>query len=209
MCRRVARWILAGLAGLVPAGCAGPMLTPVRDPAQRFDGPGFSVGAPPGDAWYVVPPAPGRIHFAKKVGTGPVPTVYAAAWIARVEARPTRAEDLGPFKMRELERVRRQEPDYVIVLRELRVDRTPGAECVRWEQEEEQRNHPNPALRGYVLVTTTRGFDCLHPLDQRHIVTVGYSERRIKGTPSLLAPGAPVGGEGEAFLRSIRFVPLP
>lgn len=209
MAKPLARWILAGLASLVAAGCAGPTLTLVRDPAQRFQGPGFSVQAPPGGDWYVVPRTPSRIHFAKKVGTGPVPTVYAAAWVADVEARPTRAEGLVGFKERTLEQLRRQEPDYLIVLRDLKVDRALGAECVSWEQEEEQRNHPNPALRSHVLVTTTRGLDCLHPLDRRRIVTIGYSERRVRGTASLLAPGQPVGGEGEAFVRSIRFTPLP
>jgi hypothetical protein len=208
MSRVVAQWILAGLAAFVAAGCAAPTLTLVRDPAMRFEGPGFSVQAPAGGDWYVVPSTRGRIYFAKMAGAGPVPTVYAAAWIADVEARPTSAEDLVGFKTRDIEQVRRRKPDYVIVLRELKVDRTPGAECVRWEQEEEQRNHPNPALRQHVLVTTTYGFDCLHPLDQRRVVTFGYSERRIKGTVSLLAPGQPMAGEGEAFLRTIRFTPL-
>jgi hypothetical protein len=190
------------------AGCAGPALTPVRDPAQRFEGPGFSVQAPPGGAWYVVPPAPGRIHFTKKVGAASVPTVYAAAWVSDVEARPARAEDLVAFKKRTLEEVRRREADYVIVLRELKVDRALGAECVSWEQEEEQRNHPNPALRQSVLVTITRGVDCLHPLDPRRIVSIGYSERRVRGTPSLLGPGQPLEEEGGAFVRSVRFSPL-
>jgi len=208
MSKLAARSILAGLAGLAMAGCAGPTLTLVRDPAQRFGGPGFSVQAPPGGDWYVVPPAPGRIHFTKKVGTGLVPTVYAAAWVIDVEARPTRAEDLVGFKERAIEQIRRREPDYAIVLRDLKIDRLLGAECVSWEQEEEQRNHPNPALRPLVLVTTTRGLDCLHPLDPRRVVTIGYSERRVRGTSSLLAPGQPASAEGEAFVRSIRFTSL-
>ena len=90
-------------------------------------------------------PARGRIHFTKKVGAGPVPTAYAAAWVSDVEARPARAEDLVAFKERTLEEVHRREFDYVIVLSELKVDRPLGTECVSWEQEEEQRNHPNPA----------------------------------------------------------------
>ena len=203
----VTRSILAGLAGLLTTGCAGPVLRPVQGPAQRFAGPGFSVEAPAGADWYVVPPEPGRIHFTKKVGTGPVPTIYAGAWVTDVDQRPTRAEGLVPFKERAIEQVRGQERDYVIVLRDLKVNRAPGAECISWEQEEEQRNHPNPTLRPYVLVTTTRGFDCLHPLSPRRVVTFGYSERRISGTPSLLAPGQPVAEEGEAFLRSVQFTP--
>ena len=96
----------------------------------------------------------------------------------------------------------------MIVLRDLKVDRALGAACVSWEQEEEQRNHPNPALRQYVLVTITRGVDCLHPLDPRRIVSIGYSERRVRGTPSLLGPGQPLEEEGGAFVRSVRFSPL-
>jgi len=37
--------------------------------------------------------------------------------------------------------------------------------------------------------------DCLDPVDQRRGVTFGYSERRIKGTASLLAPGRPWPGK--------------
>jgi hypothetical protein len=40
------------------------------------------------------------------------------------------------------------------------------------------------------------------------MVTFGYSERRMSGTPSLLAPGQPVADEGEAFLRSVQFPPV-
>lgn len=83
----------------------------------------------------------------------------------------------------------------MIVLTELKVDRA------------QQRNHPSPALRQHVLLTTTRGFDCLHPLDPQRIVTIGYSERRVSGTPSLLVRGQLAGEEGEAFVQSIRFTP--
>jgi hypothetical protein len=200
---------LAGLAILAATGCATTTLTPVRDPAQRFAGPGFSVGVPLGTDWYALPPAPGRIHFMKKVGTEPVPTVYAAAWAAEVDGRPPRAEDLVAFKQRSVEQLQRRETAYVITLTEVRVDRTLGGECVRWEQQEEQQNHPSPALRGKVLLTTTRGVDCLHPGHSRRIVTAGYSERRVKGTPSLLAPGQPVVEEGETFLRSLRIADAP
>lgn len=200
---------LAGLLVLAATGCAAPTLTPVRDPSQRFAGPGFSVGVPLGTDWYALPPAPGRIHFMKKVGTEPVPTVYAAAWAAEVDGRPTRAEDLVAFKQRSVEQLRRRETAYVITLTEVRVDRAFGGECIRWEQQEEEQNHPSPALRGKVLLTTTRGVDCLHPGLSRRIVTVGYSERRVKGTPSLVAPGQPLVEEGETFLRSLRIAGAP
>lgn len=67
---------------------------------------------------------------------------------------------------------------------------------------------PGSPGSSYVLVTTTRGFDCLHPLDSRRVVTFGYGERRIGGTPSLLAPGQPVADEGQAFLRSVQYTPV-
>ena len=43
-----------------------------------------------------------------------------------MKAPPTRAEDLVGFKERTLEELRRREPDYAIVLRELKVDRARG-----------------------------------------------------------------------------------
>ena len=203
----VMRRVAMGLAGLVAAGCAAlaPML--VRDPTQRFGARGFSVAAPPGSNWYVVMPSAREVHFTKRLGDAPVPSVYVAAWIASTKAPLARAEDLVPFKQRSLEEVRQQEPAYTIDLRDLQVDRTPGAECVRWVQEEEQTNHPNPALRSATLVTTTYGLDCLHPFDQRSMITIGYSERRIKGATSLIGPGQPLAAEGEAFVHSIRFTP--
>jgi hypothetical protein len=205
MGRHVAGWIGLGLVAVVGVGCAGPSLTLVTDPAQRFDAPGFSVTAPPGSNWYVLTHTAGQVFFAKRLGDAPVPTVAAAAWIMAVNARPTRAEDLVAFKQRSVEELRQREPAYGIELRDLRVDRTFGAECVRWVQEESQRNHPSPALRSAILITTTYGLDCLHPLDQRSIITVGYSERRIKGATSLIAPDQPLAVEGEAFVHSVRF----
>jgi hypothetical protein len=59
------------------------------------------------------------------------------------------------------------------------------------------------------MTTTTRGVDCLHPANPRRIVTAGYSERRVKATPSLVASGQPVAAEGEAFLRSLRLTTAP
>jgi hypothetical protein len=207
--RGAMRVTIAGLGTLIAAGCAGPALTRVHDPAQRFQGPGFSIGAPPGAEWYILPAAPGRIQFAKKVGTEPVPSVVAGAWAADVDARPARAEDLVRYKERSVERLQRVETAYVITLAEVGVDRTLGAECIRWVQQEEERNHPSPTLRGLVLLTTTRGVDCLHPVNPRRIVTAGYSERRVKTAPSLVAAGQPIAEEGEAFLRSLRLTTVP
>ena len=61
------------------------------------------------------------------------------------------------------------------------------------------------ALRSSTLVTTTHQIDCLHPLDLRSILTIGYSERRIKGTSSLVAPDQTLAAEGEALVHSIQF----
>jgi hypothetical protein len=66
------------------------------------------------------------------------------------------------------------------------------------------------ALRSSTLVTTTHQIDthqidCLHPLDLRSILTIGYSERRIKGTTSLVAPDQTLAAEGEALVHSIQF----
>jgi hypothetical protein len=209
MFRLAVRAGIAGLGSLIAAGCAGPALTRVHDPAQRFAGPGFSIGVPPGAEWYIVPPAPGRVQFAKRVGTEPVPTILAAAWAADVDARPARAEELVRYKQRSVERLQRVETAYVITLTEVEVDRTLGGECIRWVQQEEERNHPSPALRGLVLLTTTRGVDCLHPANPRRIVTAGYSERRVKASPSLVAWGQPIAEEGDAFLRSLRLTTPP
>ncbi len=104
-----------------------------------------------------------------------------AAWARRGGAtRPSG----GPRRIQErtLEEVRRREPDTRSLTR-----RALGASARAGGG---TRNHPRPR---YVLVTITRGLDCLHPLAPRRIVSIGYSERRVRGTPSLLAPGQPLG----------------
>jgi hypothetical protein len=207
MKRLVGGCIGAGLAGVAAMGCAGPTLTLVKEPAQQIDARGFSVTAPHGSNWYVMMPIADRVFFAKRLGDALVPTVAAAAWITTVKARPSRAEDLVPFKQHSIEELQQWEPTLRIELRDVEVDRSLGAECVRWVQEEDQRSHPDPALRAAVLVTTTHGLDCLHPLDSRSIITIGYSERRIKGATSLIAPDQLLAAEGEAFVHSLRFMP--
>ena len=194
---------LAGLAVLTGAGCARPALTRIHDPAQRFAGPGFSVGVPAGAEWYIVPPAPGRVHFMKRVGTEPVPTIYAAAWAADVDARPARAEELvatssGASSSFSEGNGVRDHPDG-----------GPGRPDPR------RRVHPVGAAGGGAEPSqpgapregppddhARRGLP--PPGHSRRIVTVGYSERRVKGTPSLLAPGQPLVEEGETLIRSLR-----
>ena len=207
MSRFAAGWVGVGVVAVALMGCAGSTLSLVKDPAQRFDASGFSVTAPPGINWYVVVTSTAeQLYFRKRLGDALVPTLIAVAGTATVQPRPTRAEDLVPFKQRSLEELQQRAPNFAIVIHDLRVDRALGAECVRWIQEETQRNHPHPALRSAVLVTTTYGLDCLHPLDQRSIITIGYSERRIAGATSLIAPGEQLAAEGEAFIQSIRFM---
>ena len=121
-----------------------------------------------------------------------------AAWSRRDGAIHSSGEPVG-FKQRTLEEVVAGSPDYAIMLGELKVDRA---------QEEEQRHHPSPALPPVRPGDDHARARLPASLAPRRIVSIGYSERRIRGIPSLLAPGQPLGGEGDAFVRSIRFTPL-
>jgi hypothetical protein len=81
------------------------------------------------------------------------------------------------------------------------VDRSPGAECLRYDETVEDTRVPR--FEGSVFVERQRGFRCLHPYRTRTLVDFGHSERHLSGLPEV-ADSAEV----EPFLTGIRFVPV-
>ena len=86
----------------------------------------------------------------------------------------------------------------------VRPDTTTGAECVRVDAVQEERD--NPRAPGVVLVLVTHSLDCLHPRSPGDVVSVSDSERYPKGQHAFSAET--LRAEGEPFIRSATFTPV-
>jgi hypothetical protein len=80
------------------------------------------------------------------------------------------------------------------------VDRSPGAECLRFDELIEDQRVPR--FEGSTFVEHQRGFRCLHPYRKGIIVEIAYSERHLAGEPEIAQYA-----EVEPFMKSLRFTP--
>jgi hypothetical protein len=80
------------------------------------------------------------------------------------------------------------------------VDRSPGAECLRFDELIEDKRVPR--FEGSTFVEHQRGFRCLHPYRKRILVEIAYSERDLAGEPEIAEYA-----EVEPFMKSLRFTP--
>lgn len=197
-----------GLLAILLVGCA-PVFRPVS-PGQRMNLHGFSILPPQGSGWLMAESdsGPRRAMFGKAFGRGPLPTLVAVASAADMPPEIT-ARDADELRqaMERLtwEQSRVLQGRYVLKQYSPTVDRSPGAECIRYDLLQEETN--NPALRGRILEIRVSGLDCLHPANRRLMIKVYYSLRTERGSAFLLDPGTQQ--ELEAFLRSLSFRALP
>ena len=202
--------ILASLLVLLLAGCA-PAFRPVRNPAQRLDLYGFSILPPQGSGWLrdESGSGAGRVMFGKALARGPLPTLIAIASAAiPPEISANDADELRQALERlTWERFRVVQGRYFLKQYDPAVDRSLAAECVRYDQLQEERNNPSPALRGKDLEIRVWGFDCLHPANRRLMIKVYCSLRTELGSAFVLDAGTQQ--EAEGFLRSLMFRALP
>ena len=197
------------LLSLLLAGCA-PALRPIRNPDQRIDLYGFSILPPQGSGWLMHESGSGSrgVMFGKAFAQGPVPTLLAMASAADVPPEITAADADGLRQAMERliwERFRVVQERYFLKQYNPTVDRSPGAECIRYDLLQEETN--NPALKGKDLEIRVRGLDCLHPANRRLMIKIYYSLRTERGSTFVL--DAATQQEAEAFLRSLSFRALP
>jgi hypothetical protein len=192
-------WMVALFAG-VAVGCV-PTLVAVN-PTQRVELDGVSVLPPAGQTWYFGPHDGRHIIFGRMPPQSPH-TIGAMALVDKIEIGgavlgPVRnAQDLKEVTERRLQSGGR----FTTIEASVRPDTSNGAECVRVDAVQEERDNPRAA--GVVLVLVTHVLDCLHPQSPGYVVSVGYSERYPKGQQAL--PVETLQAEGEPFIHSALF----
>jgi hypothetical protein len=195
------------LWGALVVGC-GPTLVPVTDPTRRGELHGFSILPPPGDNWYVGYTAAGGRQVIYTKRQAPLASVFVnASSFDLTEFSVTTAEELREGKEQMAEKLRQTEGRVATVRYDAAVDRSPGAECVRYEVVQEERDNTNPALAKLVLEIRTRGFDCLHPYKPGLVVKMLGTGRFPKGSAPV--PGETTQREIDAFMQSVTFGRIP
>jgi hypothetical protein len=197
---KVRAWLAVLVAGMAIAGCA-PKFVAVN-PTQRVELDGVSVLPPVGQTWYVGPHDGRHVIFGRRPPQPPH-TVAAGALVDKIEIGgavlgPVRnAQDLKEVTERRLQSGGR----FTTIEASVRPDTSNGAECVRVDAVQEERD--NPRLPGVVLVLVSHALDCLHPQSPGYVVSVSYSERYPKGQQAWSAEI--LQAEGEPFIHSALF----
>ena len=182
------------------------MLLAADDQSRRVALAGVTIVPPAGPEWR---PGPRGRSYASW-GRPPLPdsprTLVLTALVAKIE--PGGAV-LGPVRsLQDLEQVERRRlrsgGRFITIESRVRPDRSLGAECVRVDAVQEQRD--SPRFSGATMVLSIHSVDCLHPLSPGYVVAVGYSE----GSPrEARVPAAETTRpDGEAFIRSATFTPV-
>src|SRR5262245_45011675 len=196
-------WTMLAILFLLLTGCA-PAFRPVRNPGRRMDLYGFSVLSPQGSGWFVGERGsdPRGVMFGKALVKGPVPTLVAIASAADVpsEIIARDADELRTVMERLMwERYRVVNGQYFLRQYNASVDRSPGAECIRYDLLQDERT--NPVLKGKDLEIRVWGLNCLHPANPRLMIKVYYSLRTERGSAFVLDAGTQQ--EAEAFVHSL------
>jgi hypothetical protein len=179
--------------GLAPPGA--------RSDPQTITGPGFTGRAPPGAHWK---PNVGRSYLAFTMETAEAMELAARAqtFVIMVTltdaafARGTTADSFPTAFETETRRATRGRFRLVEIAATPRA--TAGNLCVDYALRMEERD--DPELPGAELVIETKGVACLEA-SLTFMVDAFYSERRPKGTPTMV--DAMLREQGEAFLRNL------
>ena len=175
------------------------------DPLQRMEFPGVSFVAPSGEGWFRSPTTLRRAQrgedvasFFKLTGTE-THSVLAAVQIGRIQ--PSSESALEQLKSTVAQRVGNPGRFHPTSIK-TNADASISSECIRYDLAGEDLGVPGHV--GLRFVAEQHGLICVHPQGRDVIMNFEYSERRL---PSDAA--ADLAAEGERFLRSIRFMPLP
>lgn len=203
---------LAGFVVSALMGCASaPSLIPVTDSSQRLEFKGFSVQPPAGRNWFLaarsgadVPVAAlaKRLEDAESQRARRHSIVAMARLIDAGDRRFANAAELRTYVEHTIKEDSTRDPRFR--LRELTTatDSSLAALCMKYDMIKEDRGVPGQV--GVVFIMDAHSIQCVHPQSPRHIVEIGYSERRREGDASMN-----VEPEVRPFLRSLQFMPLP
>jgi hypothetical protein len=178
-----------------------------RTDPETFTGPGFTGRPPPGAHWK---PNVGRSYLAFTMETAEAIELAARGqtfviMVSLTDAAFARGTTADSFptafetETRRATRGRFRLVDIAATPRTAAVDR-----CVDYAVRMEERD--DPEIPGAELVIETRGVACF-AVSSTFIVNAFYSERRPKGTPTMV--DATLRAQGEAFLRNLVVQPGP
>lgn len=185
------------ISGCASAPLIPPGAVPVRQPAQRFDDAGFSVVPPPGDGWYGMR-IDGMITFGKVFS--PTHTFAASIVVIRVKNQFASPQDFLHF-VDESKSKGTDSQRFTVLVSDFALDSAIGPYCAKYHRQ--AKDHESPVAPGETLILDIFGIACLHPDDPHRAVDIEYSERSVAGNVT-----SAVYAEGQAFLSSLRFVPL-
>jgi hypothetical protein len=198
---RGAAWIASGLiAALSLAGSAGAQTyaVPTTGVTKAYELEGYSVLPPSGKDWFEMGRDKQQVLFGKRIESRTHSfgaTATSGVIIEKFETREQfqdyvnkmRFSDLGSDRYKVLEFSSDFDPAF-------------PAWCVRYRAKTQDRAAPFSV--GRVLLFEHIGVTCLHPTIPELVVDVGYSER---GRPAEIS--VELRGEGESFMRSLKFTP--
>jgi hypothetical protein len=174
---------------------------------ERVDLNGVSVLPPAGQTWYAGPRSRQHALFLRRPPEAPH-VVAALAVVDKivvgglVQAPIRNAQDLKALTERRFQTAAGGR--FTTIQSSVRVDLSLGAQCVRVDSAQEERD--NPRVPGVVLILLIHTVDCLHPQTPGYVVSISYSERYPKGQRPFAAET--LQAEGEPFIRSATFTPI-
>jgi hypothetical protein len=198
--RRMTWMMAACLAALSLAGAVQAQMyaTPITSATKAYELEGYSVLPPPGKNWFEMGRDKQQVLFGKRIesrthsfaataASGQIDEKFETREQFQEYVNRTRAADLGAERYKMLEFSSDFDPAF-------------AAWCVRYRAKTEDRGAPYSM--GRLLQAEHNGVTCLHPTIPALVVDVGYSERGRSAEIS-----AELRGEGENFMRSLKFAP--
>lgn len=195
--QRIILLLLITAGPLAGNACAQLRAVPITALDAVYDLEGYSVTAPPGKNWFELRRDKHNVYFGKRMES------RTHSFIATAMSAPIAEKFETPGKFRDhISKMLpvRGDARHTVIESRVETDATLGRFCVRHYIKEEDRGAPY--ARGKALRVETFGVSCLHPDDPGLTISVSYTERGIPAETS-----AELRGEGENFVRSLKFTP--
>jgi len=171
---------------------------PVPSTVAPYKMDGYEFMPPPGSGWFEMRREKHYVYFGKRLSS------QTHSFIAVVLAAPVddSFETVEAFRDHVARQLAANPGDGRSKVNIAAVEAEPSAGplCVRYRTQTEDRRAVY--ARGRPLLAETLGLSCIHPADKTLAIDLSYTER---GLPT--ESGTFLRDEGEAFIRSLRFLP--
>lgn len=171
---------------------------PVANPPGIYKMDGYEFTAPPGSGWFELKREKHYVYFGKRLSS-PTHSFIAVVLAAPMEDAFETVEAFRDNVARQLGANHGDARSKITGI-SVETETSSGPYCVRYRTQTEDRGAAN--ARGRPLTAETFGLSCIHPSDKTLAIDLSYTER---GLPT--ETGTLLRDEGEAFIRSLRFLP--